>query len=156
MENNKDQDELESKRNELAARLSDRGHEGYIAFVAPDDWLYKLEERLIEQEKNKRWTGQISFETEPPTPKYTWPPLQLDDIPTDPLRVVKYKKQHDKSLSQTTIKELESKLDEIEDSLNILYTHEGSDEQIANLEGEKNRKGQELKQKKDELSKLDD
>ncbi len=153
MDHNSDGDIVEAKRRELAARMRHRGDDDSIANDIKEEDLYKLEKRLDEQERQKKWGGHISFKTKPPTPIYTWPPLQTDDLPRDSAVIKQHEKEKKIYVLETTVKELRSNCEKINHNISEL-SRDGSENQLVHLEGLKNDLEKELAQKEEELAKL--
>jgi hypothetical protein len=131
-----------------------RGGDGSIANDVTEKDLNKLEKRLEEQGKQKKWTGRINFKTKPPTPIFTWPPLKMDDLLRDPAVVIQHEKDKKIQVLENKISELTYELKRVDQSISELSTREGSDDQIMNLEELKNKLKKELVQKEEELSEM--
>lgn len=147
----RDGDPSEKKRKEIALWMLRRGHCPDIASVLTQEGLAKLERRRDEIELLEAMDIKLS--------RNNWIflllgkktkqlPLQYDDLPKDPVRVMKLQKEKQCSA-------LVGDLYDIKDQIKNVTRYSYSEYRLADLEKEKSRIEKELRQNKEDLTTLE-
>lgn len=147
----------DKKRQEIALRLSRRGHNASFVSELSQESLAELERRLdkLESEEVRKAqrprNGLLWFISQlvrnPEREKACELRLLIQDLAKDPLRA--RKTSLEKECNQLTVQ-----LWKIDGQIQILMGYEDSEEQIARLEDSKARVEKELRQKQEDLARL--